>query len=135
MKPRRLQRTLAELLLGLTFVLAGVIPAAARRPLSLIRVTVTVVNDEGKPIRNAGVVIRQLVDARNHKPRHGGLHVELKSDDKGTVSIEGFEPGIVLVQVIADGYKTFGGDFQLRRPQELVKVTVMPPKPQISIYH
>jgi len=135
MKSRFPQRWLAGLLLGLALVLVGVYRAAAKRPLPLVQVTVTVVNDEGKPIRNAGVVIRQLVDAANRKPRHGGLHVELKSNDKGTVSIEGFETGIVLVQVIADGYKTFGGDFYLRRPQELVKVTMAPPKPQVSIYH
>lgn len=106
-------------------------PAAAAP--TTIRVTVTVLDAKGRPVRGAGVVMKQDAVDRGRMPKHP-FDVEIHTDDKGAATVQGFEPGIVLVQVIAHGYQTYGQAFIMRDADEAVHVKLQPPRSQITIY-
>lgn len=98
-----------------------------------VKISVKVVDPSGKPIQNAGVVLKQEVDSKGKKLKHP-LDIEMKTKPDGTVTIAGFEPGIVLVQVIADGFRTWGQSVKMSKPDEMVNVKLQPPKGQVTIY-
>ena len=72
-------------------------------------VKVTVLRStNGKPIPNAAVVFHPIRDGKDE----GAL--ELKSDPDGVVKIDVIPVGdTVRLQVIADGWKTFGEDYKI----------------------
>ena len=84
----------------------------------------------GKPVRNASVVLHALED--NGKQSKGGY--ELKTDDEGKTSFEGVPYGKLRVQVLAPGYQTFGEDYDITQPQQNIVIKLKPPQGQYSIY-
>ena len=144
MEPRSLPRfgvPLALVLLAL-WVAPAASPACAQakkgkpeKPVvTTIRVKVTVLDPEGKPLRGAGVVLKQVTVDAGRIPKHA-FDVELHTDSKGKVEVQGFEPGIVLVQVIAHEYQTYGQAFIMKNADEAVHVKLKPPRAQVTIYH
>ncbi|HUX68442.1 MAG TPA: hypothetical protein VMV31_13220 [Terriglobales bacterium] len=99
-----------------------------------VRVRVTVLNPEGKPLRGAGVVLKQETVDAGRIPKHP-FDVELHTDSKGKIVVQGFQPGIVLVQVIAHNYQTYGQAFIMKNADEAVHVKLKYPRSQVSIYH
>lgn len=98
------------------------------------RVTIHIFNVKKEAVVNAGVVMDQVGDLEWHKVKHP-LHVELKSDGKGNATISGFVPGVVLVQVIAPGFRTTGNYYYVQKADVTINIELQPPKPQVSIYH
>jgi Carboxypeptidase regulatory-like domain len=90
-------------------------------------VEITVLRDTtGKPIPNAGVVFHLKEEKGN---------MELKTDPDGKVSIDVLPTGSkVLVQVIAKGFQTYGGDYVLDAPQKTIEIRMKRPTEQYSIY-
>ena len=111
----------------------AVLGVGARTPALATHVTVTVVNPQGEPIPNAGVVLDQLSDLRGKKVKHG-LNVELKSNRHGKADLGDFVEGRILIQVIASGYETFGKVYLVRTPNYNVTVHLHAPRGQMSIY-
>jgi len=60
----------------------------------------------GKPIRNASVVMHPV--EKNGKQSKGGL--QLKTDAEGKASFDGVPYGKLRIQVLAQGFQTFGDD-------------------------
>jgi hypothetical protein len=91
------------------------------------RVDVTILrNDDGKPIENAAVVFQLEGDKGN---------MELKTDEDGKTMIDVLPTGSkVLVQVIAKGFQTYGGDYQIDKPQMAIQLKLKRPGQQYSIY-
>lgn len=138
MHPRVMPAVVA-LLAGLAVLPAGAVaqnaaakPAAAQ--VTTIRVTVTVLDPKGRPVQGAGVVMKQDAVDRGRLPKHP-FDVEIHTDDKGTATVQGFEPGIVLVQVIAHGFQTYGQAFIMKDANEAVHVKLQEPRSQVTIYH
>lgn len=98
------------------------------------RITVHVTNDQHKPVPNAGVVLDQVANLHHHKVS-GALDVEIKSDFKGNATLLGFVPGVVLVQVIAPNYNTFGKYFLIKKQKTVIQVHLQPPGKQVSAFH
>lgn len=84
----------------------------------------------GKPVRNAAVVLHPL--SRKGKQTRGGL--ELKTDGEGRTSIEGIPYGPLRVQVLAPGFQTFGEDYQIDKPELEITVKLKRPGGQYSVY-
>jgi hypothetical protein len=122
-------RTLVTLL---SLVLLPVAVAKKKEPVP-VRVSVNVMSPAGDPVRNAGVVIRQVSDLQHHKVK-SPLHIELKTNPRGVAFTDLFEAGIVEIQVIAEGYRTWGGFYAIQRPDEQIRIKLQPPKSQITIY-
>ena len=91
------------------------------------RVEVTILrNDDGKPIENAAVVFQLEGDKGN---------MELKTNEDGKANIDVLPTGSkVVLQVIAKGYKTFGGDYKIDKPEMTFEVKLKRPGQQYSIY-
>ncbi len=139
MEPKSLPRfgvPVALVLLAL-WVACAAAPAWAQKQkpaVTTVRVRVTVLNPEGKPLRGAGVVLKQETVDAGRIPKHP-FDVELHTDSKGKIVVQGFQPGIVLVQVIAHNYQTYGQAFIMKNADEAVHVKLKYPRSQVSIYH
>lgn len=86
--------------------------------------------DNGKPVRNASVVLHQ-VDSRGRQGR-GGL--ELKTDNEGRASYPSLPYGKVRIQVIAPGFQTYGEDHEVNQPEQELVIKLKRPQEQYSIY-
>jgi len=105
----------------------------AKNAVTAIRVTVTVLDAKGRPLPNAGVVMKQVAVDTGRMSKHP-FDVEIHTDEKGTATVQGFEPGEVLVQVIAKGFQTYGQGFIMEHADENVHVQLRPPRSQVTIY-
>jgi 5-hydroxyisourate hydrolase-like protein (transthyretin family) len=84
----------------------------------------------GKPVRNAAVVVHLVSD--KGKQERGGL--ELKTDAEGKADYEGVPYGRMRVQVLATGFQTFGEDYEVNQPTMAITIKLKRPTDQYSIY-
>jgi hypothetical protein len=91
---------------------------------------VVVKADNGKPVRNAAVVLHPV--NKDGKQSHGGL--ELKTDPDGKASYAGVPYGKLRVQVLMRGFQTYGEDFEINQPTQEITIKLQRPKQQYSIY-
>ena len=70
-------------------------------------------DDNGKPVRNAAVVLHPV--GKNDKQGKTGF--ELKTDADGKTHFDGIPFGLLRVQVIAHGFQTFGNDYQINQAE------------------
>jgi len=110
-------------------VLAGRKKAQDQVPTSLLSFVV-VKGDNGKPVRNAGVILH-LVNEKDKQER-GGL--ELKTDPEGKCSMDGIPYGKVRVQVLASGFQTYGEDYDVSQPTMAITIKLKRPGELYSIY-
>jgi Carboxypeptidase regulatory-like domain len=90
-----------------------------------------VVRDEnGKPVRNAAVVMHPVEE--NGQQSKGGL--ELKTDPEGKASYDGVPYGKLRIQVLAPGFQTYGGDYDVEQNSMDITVKLRRPAGQYSVY-
>ena len=87
-------------------------------------------DDNGKPIRNAAVVLHPV--GKNGRQMKNGF--ELKTDEDGKTHFDGIPYGVLRIQVIAPGFQTFGNDFQIDKPNQEITIRLKRPQQQYSIY-
>lgn len=86
--------------------------------------------DNGKPVRNASVVLHPV--NKEGKQERGGM--QLKTDPDGKAEFRGAPYGKLRVQVIARGFQTFGEDYDIDQPTEEIVIKLKRPQKQFSIY-
>lgn len=86
--------------------------------------------DNGKPIRNAAVIMHSV---NSHGKQSRG-DLELKTDLDGKASFDGVPYGVLRVQVLASGFQTFGQDYDVKQPDVSVTIKLNRPEGQYSIY-
>src|SRR5258708_11691109 len=91
---------------------------------------VVVKEDNGKPVRNAAVIMHPV--STHGKQERGGL--ELKTDADGKTSLDGIPYGKLRVQVLASGFQTFGEDYDINQGRMDFTVRLKRPQGQYSIY-
>jgi hypothetical protein len=82
------------------------------------------------PVRNASVVLHPV--NKDGEQEKGGL--ELKTDQDGKAEIEGIRYGKLRVQVVAQGYQTYGDDFEIDQPDKEFVIQLKRPQDQVTIY-
>ncbi len=87
-------------------------------------------DSDGKPVRNAAVVLHTV--NRKGKQSRGGL--ELKTGSDGRTNIDGIPYGPLRVQVLAPGFQTFGEDYKIDKPEFEIAVKLKRPRGQYSAY-
>jgi len=87
-------------------------------------------DDNGKPVRNAAVVLHPV----NAKGKQGRGGFELKTDSDGKTHFEGVPYGKLRVQVLAPGFQTYGEDFDIGEAEREITVRLKRPQKQYSIY-
>lgn len=107
-------------------------------PLSAAEMTnleIVVQNQAGKPVSQAGVIVK-FVKGRS-KAKFGAKirkEWETKTSQEGIVKIPSIPQGRILIQVIAEGYQTFGQTFDIDEDEKTVEVTLKPPQPQYTAH-
>jgi hypothetical protein len=91
---------------------------------------VVIKEDNGKPVRNAAVIMHP-VDPHG-KQGKGGM--ELKSDLDGKANFDGIPYGKLRVQVLAVGFQTYGEDFEVDKPKMEFTIKLKRPQGQFSVY-
>ncbi len=125
-------------LIAAALLSASLLPAAAlaqrgrkyKPPPETSHIVVVVTKkSNGKPVSNAAVVFRAVMDGVDQ----GNL--ELKTDPDGKATLDIIPTGSVLrVQVIADGFATFAGEYPINDPSKTIDVAMLKPRAQISAY-
>ena len=86
-------------------------------------------NMNGKPVSGAAVVFHAVKDGRDE----GNL--EVKTNEEGKAIIDVIATGSdVQVQVIADGFATYAGDYQVAEASRTIEIKMLRPRAQISTY-
>ncbi|HTJ31431.1 MAG TPA: carboxypeptidase-like regulatory domain-containing protein [Acidobacteriaceae bacterium] len=83
----------------------------------------------GKPVENASVIFHPIEDGKT------AGNMELKTNDDGQTTLDLLEIGsTVRVQVLKNGFQTFGEDFKIDKDQMAIEVKLHKPAEQYSIY-
>jgi hypothetical protein len=115
-----------------TFTLSG--GAAAQRepapePTAILNFLI-LKEDNGKPVRNAAVIMHSV----NSHGKQGRGDLELKTDLDGKTRFDGVPYGKLRVQVLASGFQTYGEDFDINKAKMEFTVKLKRPQGQYSIY-
>jgi hypothetical protein len=89
---------------------------------------VVVRDSDGKPLRNAQVVLHPV--QRKGKQESGEM--DLKTDAEGKASVDGIPYGPLRVQVLAPHFQTFGEDYEINKAQMEITVKLKHPSDQYS---
>ena len=87
-------------------------------------------DDNGKPVRNAAVIMHPV----NDKGKQGRGDLELKTNPEGKTEFDGVPYGKLRVQVIAAGFQTYGEDFDIEEDKTEITIKMKRPQGQFSIY-
>jgi hypothetical protein len=98
-------------------------------PMSALRFVV-VRDSDGKPVRNAEVVLHPV----KRKGKQANGEMELKTDAEGRTNIDGIPYGPLRVQVLAQHFQTFGEDYEINKAEMEITVKLKRPGGQYSIY-
>ena len=123
----RLSFAIVGLLLVSTLLVAG--DKKNTGGVSSVRVVV-LKDDNGKPVRNAAVIFHPV--GQKGKQSKGGF--ELKTDSEGKTGFDGIPYGVLRVQVIANGFRTFGDDFTIDQPEQEIMIRLKRPQEQYTVY-
>jgi hypothetical protein len=84
----------------------------------------------GKPVRNASVIMHSV--RKSGKQAKGGL--QLKTNSEGKTYYDGIPYGKLRVQVLAEGFQTYGEDYEIDQPEMEIVVKLKRPQDQYTIY-
>jgi len=93
-----------------------------------VRLTIVVTGgEEKKPIDSASVYIRYVEEHKHGKDKK--IEMNLKTNQSGVCHVPVIPPGRFLVQVIADGWKTYGEYYDVSQTDQTINITLgHPPK-------
>lgn len=111
------------------FFLSSSLRAQDEGPMSSVKFVV-LRDTDGKPLRNAAVVLHPL----KRKGKQGSGEIELKTDPDGKAAVDGIPYGLLRVQVLAPHFQTFGEDYEINQPELEITVKMKHPGGQYSVY-
>ena len=112
-------------LLALLLVPAGF----AKDPTTQLNLVVR--NEQGDPVSRASIIVRTL---KGKNLKKVGETFQLKTSQQGTAPLPPVKQGVALIQIIADGYQTFGERIQLEEAEQTVTITLKEPADQLSVH-
>jgi hypothetical protein len=120
-----MRRITVALVLGMVFL--PVLATAGQKSSDLKFIVVRDYN--GKPVRNASVILHPVEEGKQDR---GGF--QLKTDLDGRTAFDGVPYGTLRVQVLAQGFQTYGQDFEVNQPTMEITVKLKRPTGQYSVY-
>jgi hypothetical protein len=96
-------------------------------PSPLHRITIEVTGgDANKPVENASVYVKTI---EQHLIKDKKFEVNVKTDLKGVAHVPDAPMGRVLIQIVADGWKTYGHWYDITESKQVIKIHLeRPPK-------
>jgi hypothetical protein len=129
---------ISSLLIGTTLVGISVLPVAAQQdkstsapkvavPASLNRLRIEVTGGESdKPVENASIYLKTV---EQHTIKDKKSEINVKTNQSGIAHIPEAPQGRVLIQVVADGWKTYGHWYDITDAKQTIKIHLdRPPK-------
>ena len=122
----------AALITGVFLIGLGVtLSAVAQEDEQYAALAFVVLRDyNGKPVKNASVIMHPV--RKNGKQKNSGL--QLKTNTEGKTSFDGVPYGPLRVQVLAQGFQTFGEDYDVNKPEMEITIKLKRPQGQYSVY-
>ncbi|HXP46009.1 MAG TPA: hypothetical protein VN810_01960 [Terriglobales bacterium] len=115
----------------LAVLLSLALAAAGDKPQQASNLSFVVLKDDnGKPVRNASVILHQV----NGRGRQGQGGLQLKTDNEGKAYYAGIPYGKLRIQVIAPGLQTYGEDHDINQPEHEFVIKLKRPQEQHTIY-
>ena len=82
--------------------------------------------DSNKPVENASVYLKTL---EQHALKDKKFEVNVKTNQQGIAHIPEAPLGRVLIQIVAEGWKTYGHWYDITDPKQVIKIHLeRPPK-------
>ena len=122
-------KAIITFLLPLLLLILYPVDGQAKKERTNLRVIVQ--DAEGAPVARASVVVRTLKGKRLRKI---GRSFELRTSQAGTAPLPPLKQGHVLIQVIAEGYQTYGKRLELNEIDQTYTVTLELPQQQHSVH-
>jgi hypothetical protein len=93
-----------------------------------VKLTIVVTGgEEKKPIDAASVYVRYVEERKIGKDKK--IEMNLKTNQEGICHVPVIPPGRFLVQVIAEGWKTYGEYYDMNQTEQTINITLArPPK-------
>jgi hypothetical protein len=93
-----------------------------------VRLTIAVTGGEGKQaVDNASVYVRYVQERKIVKDKN--IEMNLKTNMSGVCHVPEIPKGKFMIQVIADGWKTYGEYFDVNQDEQTINIAlVRPPK-------
>jgi hypothetical protein len=104
-------------------------PPKEQAPAAVVpRLTIEITGgNSNKPIENASVYIKTVEQHAIFKDKKTELNV--KTNQTGIAHIPDVQPGRVLIQIVAEGWKTYGHWYDITDPKQVIKIHLeRPPK-------
>lgn len=111
-----------------SLLIPSALPAAKKE---MTRLNLLVLDEDGEPVPRASIVVRTL---KGKKHKKIGETFQLKTSLQGTAPLPPVKQGYILIQVIAEGFQTFGDKIELREPEQDLTITLKPPREQLSVH-
>jgi hypothetical protein len=119
--------------LALIALLIGFAAAASSADPPMTKLRIEVKSLSGKPIEQASVVVR--FGGSRSVAKLGKKIItnwEVRTNQDGVAKIPALPQGSIRVQVIANGYQTFGQTFEVNEPEKTLEIALNPPQAQYS---
>ena len=99
------------------------------------KLQIVVMNQHGKPVDNAGIVVK-FVEGRSVAKFGAKIRKEwnLKTNQEGVAKIPAIPQGKILIQVIAKNYQTFGNTFDVTEEEKTIEIKLNPPQAQYTAH-
>ena len=93
-----------------------------------VRLTIVVTaGEDKKPVDSASVYVRYVEERKIGKDKK--IEMNLKTNQSGVCHVPVIPPGKFIIQVIADGWKTYGEYYDINQTEQTINITlVRPPK-------
>ena len=93
-----------------------------------VRLTIVVTGGEDKkPVDSASVYVRYVEEHKHGRDKK--IEMNLKTNQSGVCHVPVIPPGKFVIQVIADGWKTYGEYYDVNQTEQTINITlVRPPK-------
>lgn len=92
----------------------------------LNRVRIEVVGgDADTPVENASVYLKYVEERKLRKDKK--IELNVKTNREGVAHVPDAPMGKVLIQVIAEGWKTYGKWMEITEPRQVIKVKLEKP--------
>ena len=103
-------------------------------PMTKLRIEVKKASNQ-KPVEQASVVVR-FVQGRSTIKLGAKVRTSynLKTGIDGVASIPSIPQGKILIQIIAKGYQTFGGEFDVAEEEKTIEIKLNDPQAQFSAH-
>jgi len=97
--------------------------------------TIEVKSPGGKPVEHASVIVKFV---KGHSVVKLGkkirLEWEMQTNQEGSVKIPPIPQGMILIQIIAKNFQTFGQTFDVTEPEKTLEIKLNPPQPQYTAH-